>query len=419
MPVVNVFARLGGTDSTGAIVLMAHYDTVPETTGANDNGTAVAAVLETGRAIRAGPALRNDMILLFTDGEEPAPRYGSTAFVERHPYAKDARLVINLEAVGGSGTSELLEVSGDEGALMSRYAAAVPRPAASSVVDDLVELIGGSNTDMAPFRDAGVAGFEFAYVRGSPIYHTPKDDVASVSLASLQHHGSHMLALTRTFGDLDLTDLRNERQEVFFTLAGRVVLSYPTTLGVVLVLVTGLLLGVVVWTERRAGRLELGRLLRAVGWLLLLVLAVSVLVGLAWRLLVGWLWTGDGPGEVAGVAWLIAILAITVTLTAVFGRRLTGGAPLVLWGYLFMWPVLAATAMSFVRARLAAFAVVAATTLLLAVPVLDFFFQMAQPRPGNVGSQMVEVMAVVALLGSLVTALLVPLWPRAPQRSGT
>ncbi|MHC4974875.1 MAG: hypothetical protein ACYTG3_21375, partial [Planctomycetota bacterium] len=88
-------------------------------------------------------------------------------------------------------------------------------------------------------------------------------------------------------------------------------------------------------------------------------------------------------------------------------------------GYLFMWPVLAATAMSFVRARLAAFAVVAATTLLLAVPVLDFFFQMAQPRPGNVGSQMPEVMAVVALLGSLVTALLVPLWPRARQRSGT
>ena len=55
VPVVNVIARIAGTDPTGAIVLMAHYDTVPETTGANDNASAVAAVLETGRAIRDPP----------------------------------------------------------------------------------------------------------------------------------------------------------------------------------------------------------------------------------------------------------------------------------------------------------------------------------------------------------------------------
>ena len=46
---------------------MAHYDTFPTTVGANDNSAAVAAILETGRAILAGPPLRNDVILLFTD----------------------------------------------------------------------------------------------------------------------------------------------------------------------------------------------------------------------------------------------------------------------------------------------------------------------------------------------------------------
>lgn len=426
--VVNVFARIAGTAPAGAIVLMAHYDTVPETTGANDNASAVAAVLEAGRALRAGPALRNDVVLLFTDGEEPAPRYGSTAFVERHPYAKDARLVINLEAAGGSGVSELVEVSGDEGALISRYAAAVPRPAASSLIDDLVELIGGSSTDMAPFRKRGVAGLEFAYVRNSPIYHTPEDDVASVSLASLQHHGSQTLALTRTFGDLDLNDLGNERQQVFFTLAGRVVLSYPTTLGIALALVTGLLLGVRLWKERR-----LGQILRAAGWLLLLTTGNAVVVGLAWRLLVGWLWTADGPGEVAAVVWLIAILVITIALTVRLGRRLMGWPALVLWwalalttslampgaGYLFVWPVLAAVAMSFARSRLVAVCVVAVTVVLLAVPVLDFFFQMAQPRPGNVHSQMPETMAVFALLASLATALLAPFWRAVGQPTAT
>jgi len=441
--VVNVITRIGGTDPTGAIVLVAHYDTVPETPGANDNGTAVAAVLETGRAVLAGPSLRNDVILLFTDGEEPAPRYGSTAFVERHPYAKDARLVINLEAVGGSGVSELVEVAGDEGALVARYAAAVPRPAASSVVDDVVELIGGSNTDFAPFRDRGVAGFEFAYLHGSPIYHTPGDDVASVHRGSLQHHGSHTLALTRSFGELDLAGLGNEGQEVFFTLAGRVVVSYPAALGVVFALVAGLLLGVALWMEQRAGRLDARRILPGAGRLLLLAVAVAIGVGIAWRLLVEVLWTSDGPGGVAAMGWLIALVTITITSTVLLWRRLTariggaevGWAAVVLWwalamttslalpgaGYLFVWPVLAATVVSTRRsparwARLVAFSVVATTALLLAVPVLDTFFQLGQPRPGNIDSQMPEIASIVALLGSLITVLLVPHWREARQR---
>jgi hypothetical protein len=444
--VVNVIARIGGTDPTGAIVLVAHYDTVPVTPGANDNAAAVAATLETGRAILAGPALRNDVILLFTDGEEPAPRYGSTAFVQQHAYAKDARLVINLEAIGGSGVSELIEVTGDEGALVARFAATVPRPAASSVLDDVVELIGGSNTDMAPFRDRGVAGFEFAYLRGSPIYHTQDDNLASVHHRSLQHHGSHTLALTRSFGEVDLADLERESQAVFFTLAGRFVVSYPTALGVVVALVAGLLLALAFLTEQRAGRLAVRRILPGAGRLLLLAVGVAIVVGLAWRLLTAALWTGDGPGAGAATAWLIAILAITIGSTLLLHRRLTarigaaeaGWAAVALWwalalttslampgaGYLFVWPVLAATVVSTRRsparwARLVAFSVVAATALLLAVPVLDTFFQMGQPRPGNADSQMPEVVAIVALLGSLLTVLLVPHWRAARRRAVT
>jgi hypothetical protein len=93
-------------------------------------------------------------------------------------------------------------------------------------------------------------------------------------------------------------------------------------------------------------------------------------------------------------------------------------------GYLFVWPVLAATVVSTRRsparwARLVAFSVVAATALLLAVPVLDTFFQMGQPRPGNADSQMPEVVAIVALLGSLLTVLLVPHWRAARRRAVT
>ena len=59
-----------------AVALVAHFDSDPTTPGANDDAAGVAAILETARVLLSGPPLRNDVILLFTDGEEPAPRFG-------------------------------------------------------------------------------------------------------------------------------------------------------------------------------------------------------------------------------------------------------------------------------------------------------------------------------------------------------
>src|SRR5215210_6314742 len=67
----NVLVRIEGTrgDEGGrqTVMLAAHYDSVPTGPGANDDGTAVAALLETARALTSDPPLRNDVILLFTD----------------------------------------------------------------------------------------------------------------------------------------------------------------------------------------------------------------------------------------------------------------------------------------------------------------------------------------------------------------
>ena len=61
-PVENVVARIPGTAPGKAVVLAAHYDSVAHSPGANDAGNGVAAVLETTRALLAGPPLRNDVI---------------------------------------------------------------------------------------------------------------------------------------------------------------------------------------------------------------------------------------------------------------------------------------------------------------------------------------------------------------------
>ena len=109
--VTNVIVTIAGSANTRAVALMAHYDTVPTTPGANDNSAAVAALLETARAVLAGARPGNDVVLLFTDAEEPAPRPGSRALLE-HPVADQIGFVVNLEAAGGTGASLLAEVSG-------------------------------------------------------------------------------------------------------------------------------------------------------------------------------------------------------------------------------------------------------------------------------------------------------------------
>jgi acetylornithine deacetylase/succinyl-diaminopimelate desuccinylase-like protein len=55
----NIVAKLEGTDNIKAILLVGHYDSVPNGSGASDDSVAVVAMLETLRALRAGSVLRS------------------------------------------------------------------------------------------------------------------------------------------------------------------------------------------------------------------------------------------------------------------------------------------------------------------------------------------------------------------------
>src|SRR6185295_4730092 len=66
----NVVARIKGTGNGQAILMVGHYDSSPTSLGASDNGSAIAVLLETIRALKTTGLLQNDLIFLFTDGEE-------------------------------------------------------------------------------------------------------------------------------------------------------------------------------------------------------------------------------------------------------------------------------------------------------------------------------------------------------------
>ena len=246
--VQNVLTRLSGTGGAGTLLLLAHYDSVPGSPGASDDGAGVAALLETLRALRAGPALAADVIFLFTDAEEIG-LVGARVFQQRHPWASEVDLVLNFEARGARGPSIMFETGPGTGPLVRRFAALAPRPVASSYSYDVYRML-PNDTDFSVFKQAGKRGFNFAYIYDLAAYHSALDTLERVDLRSLQHHGDYALALTRGLAETDFANLGPERRQIYFNLPLVGLVVYPAgaalplailaTLGLVVVLALGL-----------------------------------------------------------------------------------------------------------------------------------------------------------------------------------
>jgi hypothetical protein len=213
--VENIVARIGGTRSTGAVLLASHYDSVPAAPGAADAGSGIAALLEATRAFKTGSPPRNDVILLLTDAEEIG-LLGARAFVEQHPWAKDVRMVLNFEARGTQGPSWMFETSAGNGAVVAEWASLVPKPAGSSLTYEVYKRL-PNDTDFTEFRTLKTAGLNFSFVGGWEHYHTPGDAAAALDRGSLQHHGEAALRLARRFAMMDLGSLQ-ARDAVYFSL---------------------------------------------------------------------------------------------------------------------------------------------------------------------------------------------------------
>ncbi|MQA80637.1 MAG: M20/M25/M40 family metallo-hydrolase [Streptosporangiales bacterium] len=281
--VENVVGTLRGSDPTGAVVLAAHYDSVAAGPGASDDGAAVAAVLETLRALRTSGQPRNDVVVLLTDGEENG-LLGASAFRRGDPLAERGGVVLNWEARGASGPSMLFETSRDNAGLVSVYADAAPHPFGDSSAVELYRL-SSNNTDFTELRAAGFTGLNFAYVGSSARYHSPGDSIANLDHGSLQHHGATMLALTRAFGDRDLDALPTDDDVTYFRAFGAFV-TYPNALVLPLAIASLLAFAGLLVAARRQRLLSLPRTLLGTLAALLPLGVAAALAQLLWALLV-------------------------------------------------------------------------------------------------------------------------------------
>jgi hypothetical protein len=280
--VENIVARLSGTASSKAVVLAAHYDSVPTSFGASDDGSGVAAILETARALRAGPPLKNDSIFLITDCEEVG-LLGAKAFVEEHPLAKAGGLVFNFEARGNGGPSIMFETSNENGVLIAEFASAAPVPIANSLASEIYKHL-PNDTDMSVFKKAGFSGLNFAFIRGLSHYHTQLDSFAEIDERSLQHQGSYALALARHFGNLDLRNMKGG-DRVYFNIPGPYLIHYSQRWIPALTVLSALLFACALLYGLKKGRFTISGVMKGVVALLLCLLGAPLLSWGIWSII--------------------------------------------------------------------------------------------------------------------------------------
>ena len=256
----NVVATMRGSDPTGTVILAAHHDSVGMGPGAADDGAAVAALLETARALRTGGEPRNDVVLLITDGEENG-LLGADAFVREHPLGDRGGVVLNFEARGVGGPSLMFETSRDNAGLVDAFTSVAPHPRGDSSMVEVYRLL-PNNTDFTPFAAGGFSGLNFAFIEGAARYHTAGDSITNLDRGSLQHHGENMLALARTLGGTDLRSVESDHDDTYFRLLGLPV-SYPNGAVWPLAVLAVLLVALLAWLARRRGLVTVPQVLLA------------------------------------------------------------------------------------------------------------------------------------------------------------
>jgi len=353
--------------STGAVLMVANYDSVPSGPGAGDDAASVAAILDTIRALKVSRQprndLRNDLIVLFTDGEAIG-MLGSKGFLETYPALREVKVVLNFDNRGDQGPSMLFQASARDSWLIDHFADAAPFPRGDSVKVALYQRTPGE-TDLTDFISRGIDGMTFGASGGTVRYKTELDNPDMLDPRTLQHEGTNALSMARRFGSIELRDPRID-DAVFFVAAGSLIhytsrFALPVAFLVTILVVVGLGIGI------REGRFKAAAIgTGAAIYILALALAVLEALG-TWRLMAALAAHRMLPcgttygGGFYSVAALAIIFGTLWTMYVWIGRFIRaqdlGAGALAFWtglmlassfglpgvSYLFTWPLLFAT----------------------------------------------------------------------------
>ncbi|MEW2624618.1 M28 family peptidase [Streptomyces sp. NPDC048106] len=309
----NVIARQPG-DSDDALLVNAHVDSALEGTGAADDAVNAGAVVEAARKL-ARTHHHYTVIYLFNGGEE-AGATGSAGFIH-HPWAKNVRWFLNLEAVGSGGLPILFQ-AGDNGGELVDLAGDVPRPYGSILGQWLFQAgLINSDTDSRVWRAQGWSGLDYALFGDGYTYHTPLDRTARIEPGSAQAITDLTTRLATHIADTP--DLKaQERTPYYFNLASRWWVTIGTTTMKIWTLCVALALAPLVALACRRWRIRPGQVAAS---------AAATLLGIVLALLAGVLggvvaWAVGGSAAWYAHPWLVYLLPLPLAVLGALAPHL-------------------------------------------------------------------------------------------------
>ena len=199
----DVVARFGPAGK--AVLFMAHYDTMPESPGAVDDGASVAVLLELARELHAHPPAQPIMIAFTADEEHGL--VGAIALAERH--GDEIEIAIALDLIGASGRLSLNGAGKHIGLAEMRWLAGAGDRAGVEISAPLPHRVvsrwwpQAERADHGAFTRRGIRAFHL-YNRGQDgfwidgAYHSSRDVLARVDRDALADIGRVLRALVAT-----------------------------------------------------------------------------------------------------------------------------------------------------------------------------------------------------------------------------
>jgi hypothetical protein len=319
--VANILVRLPGYNPTKSVLVSGHYDSNMSAPGAGDDGISVVAMLESIRVLHARSTLRNDVLFLFTDGEEYGWS-GARAFIHEHPEAKEETgMLLVFDARPGNAPLNLIKTSPGD-AWLIRQMTGMPLALWAASWKNLQER-NEMNTDYDIFQPAGYTGILIENEASGTRYHSSRDTVDAISPNLIQAYGQTMLALTHRFGSIDLRTRTESPDWAYFTLSLVGLVAYPYWVMVVLSSLGILAFLVFILITWQRAQLSIKRWLLSLSGLLVGIVLIVICAQIAWMVIkANQVAIVDGGFEGSAI-WQAVLMGIAALLTIVLLYFLT------------------------------------------------------------------------------------------------
>ncbi len=235
------------TVTNEAVMVMAHYDSVPMGQGAADDALACSTMLEAIRyyldRMRNGYTIKNDLVFCFVNGEEYG-LYGSEAFMNEfdgfNNLVERINFAINLEARGTSGTQIMFETADDNYNTVKLFCEVNKNLFTCSVATMIYGMMpnGTDFSNLKPYYQ----GVNMANIGGGENYHTQNDNPTNVGESYATQQAQIVNGLIDKLANYDLNKLYEaDESAIFFSYLNIGDVVYDFNVAVVLAII-GILL---------------------------------------------------------------------------------------------------------------------------------------------------------------------------------